>query len=391
VDLDQTLRDAIATTPIFMDAQRRELAALARGYLARQARRHADESGVTSVESWLQLAAEQAWPGLALAPEHGGLGVEFADLAAVILECGRELAFPELVSTGVFGSAVLASADGDASVPLLRNIAEGTCRVAIANGHVPGPIPGGDVTVGGGPADEVTLTGSVGPVLDAGLATLLIVPAETPAGTALYAVDVHASGVDLRLLESLDITRAPAAHVTLAAAPAVLLHRPGDAESVWRQAQVRSTIALAAEQVGGAERALEMIVEYVSYREQFGRPIGSFQAIKHRCADLLVELQAARSAVEFAILAASDDLSCVVLAASIAKATASRAFTMIASECVHLHGGIGFTWEHSAHRYFRRARADEVILGDPAWHDAEIARAVSVCDFEASSLMSSAR
>jgi alkylation response protein AidB-like acyl-CoA dehydrogenase len=139
-----------------------------------------------------------------------------------------------------------------------------------------------------------------------------------------------------------------------------------------------AALALAAEQLGGAQAALDMAVAYAKEREQFGRPIGSFQAIKHRCADLLLELENTRSAVLYASWALAEDSTEVPVLAALAKAYASDAFFHIAAENIQIHGGIGFTWEHDAHLYFKRAKADELFLGDAAYHRAHLADRIGI-------------
>jgi len=168
-------------------------------------------------------------------------------------------------------------------------------------------------------------------------------------------------------MHTLDPTR-PQARVHFAHSPARLVCAAERLEAVWNRARELTTVALAAEQLGGATRLLEMAVEYAGLREQFGRPIGSFQAIKHKCADLLVDLEAARSAAAFAIWAAAHGDECLPLAAAIAQAAVSETYSRVAAENIQIHGGIGFTWEHPAHLYFRRAKSDEALLGDPFQH-----------------------
>jgi alkylation response protein AidB-like acyl-CoA dehydrogenase len=151
-------------------------------------------------------------------------------------------------------------------------------------------------------------------------------------------------------------------------------------DSVWNHARDLTAVALAAEQLGGATRLVEMAVEYAGLREQFGRPIGSFQALKHNCADLLVEVEAARSATEFAIWAATQNDESLPLASAIAQAAASEAYSRVAAENIQIHGGIGFTWEHPAHLYFRRAKSDEALLGDSVQQRSRIAELLQLTE-----------
>jgi alkylation response protein AidB-like acyl-CoA dehydrogenase len=168
------------------------------------------------------------------------------------------------------------------------------------------------------------------------------------------------------------------ARVSFDSTPATLLGNDGSGWETLEGVYDRALAALACEQVGGARAALQMTVEYVNMRQQFGRPIGSFQAIKHRCADLLVEVESARSAAAYAstaVAAGADDAS---VAASIAKVYCSQAFYHVAAECIQMHGGIGFTWEHPAHLYFKRAKSSEALFGWPAYHRERIATLIGL-------------
>jgi alkylation response protein AidB-like acyl-CoA dehydrogenase len=202
-------------------------------------------------------------------------------------------------------------------------------------------------------------------------ADLFVVAARTADGVDLFTVDAG-PGVDAVALDSLDLAR-PSAMVTFTDAPATRLTAGGTADTVVPPALDIAAVALAAEQLGGAEACLELTVGYVKERRQFGRAIGSFQAVKHACADLLVQVETCRSAVVRAV-AAEGSPEALAEAASVAQAWCSEAFRTVSAETVQLHGGIGFTWEHAAHLYFRRARADAVLLGGAAYHRERLAR-----------------
>jgi alkylation response protein AidB-like acyl-CoA dehydrogenase len=377
-DADSWLRAALAAAPLTVSEDRRQLAELARGYLKRADAIAAARGGEVAAgqgvrQGWRRLAQEQGWPGLAVDERYGGLGFGFAELAVVIEECGRVLAHPELVTTSVLGASLLTGGVGEGREYLTR-LAAGDCVLAVAGGYtVTRTVAASAVRDGA----DWRLSGDLGPVAHAEPAHLLLVPGRTAQGTALFAVESAMPGLRIEPVPALDPTR-PHARVRLTDAAARLICAPERFPALWRQARLLATVALAAEQVGGAERALEMTLGYVATREQFGRPIGSFQAVKHRCADLLVELQATRSATEFAVWAADTGHPCLPLAASIAKASASETFRLIAGETVQLHGGIGFTWEHDAHLYFRRAASDQVILGDAFWHRRRIAELLTL-------------
>ncbi len=214
-------------------------------------------------------------------------------------------------------------------------------------------------------------------VLDGHVADTLVVAARSDAGVGLFLVDGDASGLVRTSLPTLDLTRKQA-RLTFEATPARLLGADGGAGPVLARVLDVAAAALASEQVGGAQRCLDMTVEHVRSRVQFGRPIGSFQAVQHRCADMLLEVESARSAAMDAALAVergSDDLP---TAAAMAKAVCSDAYAYVAAETIHLHGGLGFTWDHDAHLYFKRAKSSRLLFGDPRHHREQLARHIGI-------------
>jgi alkylation response protein AidB-like acyl-CoA dehydrogenase len=229
-----------------------------------------------------------------------------------------------------------------------------------------GAPEGADLTAASG-GDGSVLSGDAPFVLDGHVAGLVLVPARANGAVSLYAVDAGASGVRRMPLDSMDQTR-KLASLSFEDAPARLVGTSGDAARVLSRVLDRAAVALAAEQVGGASRCLDMTVEYAKTRVQFDRPIGSFQAVKHKCADMLVAVESARSALFGAIRHATTDDAGLPVSASIAKTLCSEAFLHVATENIHVHGGIGFTWEHAAHLYFRRAKSGEMLLGTPTYH-----------------------
>ncbi|HEX2046857.1 MAG TPA: acyl-CoA dehydrogenase [Acidimicrobiales bacterium] len=212
------------------------------------------------------------------------------------------------------------------------------------------------------------LEGEKSYVVDGCVADVLVVAARREDGdVGLFLVDGDAPGLDRRPLNTVDQTRRQAT-VTLAATPARPL--PGTLDS----AVDLCAVALAAEQVGGAERCLEAAVEHAGRRVQFGRPVGSFQAVKHLCAEMLLELESARSAAFVAAAAAAGNDPELPTAASVAKACCSEAYVRVATDSLHVHGGLGFTWDHDAHLYFKRARSSRLLFGDPNFHRERLAR-----------------
>jgi alkylation response protein AidB-like acyl-CoA dehydrogenase len=330
--------------------------------------------GCYDAKLWDVLAGEIGLCGLALPERYGGSGYSRADRAAALHEMGRcLLPSPFLASAVLAAETLLAAGDEDMLAGALPALAAGTTLATVAYQ----PAPGGE----GRPVRAVrdgtgwVLTGSRSFVLDGNQADLILVPADSEGGISLFAVDTTATrGLTRRPMRTLDPSR-PQARLDFAATPGRLVGLPGAAPQAVRTGLAHATIALAAEQTGGAERCLEAAVEYAGMRHQFGRPVGSFQAIKHKCADLLILVESARSAVRYAASVSSlepddDDL---YAAAALAGAYCSTAYFTVAAENIQIHGGIGFTWEHDAHLYFRRAKASEVMFGTPVEHRAFLA------------------
>jgi alkylation response protein AidB-like acyl-CoA dehydrogenase len=339
------------------------------------ARPEPDGDGYYDAKLWGVLAGEIGLCGLSLPERYGGSGYSRADRAAALHEMGRcLLPSPFLASAVLAAETLLATGDEDVLAGVLPGLAAGTTLAAVAYQETPG---------GDGPTVRAVrdgtrwlLTGSRSFVLDGSQADLILVPAATESGIALFAVDAAAARrLSRRPMRTLDPSR-PQARLDFAATPGRLAGAVGAGAHAVRQGLAHATIALAAEQVGGAERCLQAAVEYAGMRRQFGRPIGSFQAIKHKCADLLILVESARSAARYAASVSSSPESDEDLyaAAALAGAYCSTAYFTVAAENIQIHGGIGFTWEHHAHLYFRRAKASEVMFGTPVEHRAVLAR-----------------
>jgi alkylation response protein AidB-like acyl-CoA dehydrogenase len=314
---------------------------------------------------WARMAGELGVVGLAIPEEYGGSGFSFAELAVVLEEAGRVLACAPLLSTAVLAShALLLSDDETACRRYLPSIAAGKTTAAVAgfDGHADlSATAESGGWVGDGRADFV---------LDGAGADLLLIAARTDAGLGLFACEAGAHGLDRRPRTVLDGTRTQAL-VTLRRTPLVPVGT-GDAAALVDRVLDIGRAALACDQVGGAAHALDATVAYVGQRRQFGRPIGSFQAVKHRLADLLVEVEAARSAAAHAVACVTGTPGELPVAASAAQVVCSEAYRLAVAEYVQLHGGIGFTWEHPAHLYVRRSRAAEVLFGTADEHRARL-------------------
>ena len=324
---------------------------------------------------WRVLAAEVGCAGLLIPESHGGAGASYREAAVVAEEAGRAVAPVPFLGSAVVATAAALSA-GDAE--LLSGLAAGTVTAALAVPFAskPGASPAAAVRVAppkaGDAAGQTRLTGLVTGVADALPASVLLVPADgVPAG--LYAVDAGAPGLTVTPVVSLDQTR-PLADLTLDRVPARAVASGRDADGAVTSALAAGAAMLAAEQLGLAERCLEMTVTYLKERYQFARPVGSFQALKHRAADLWVAISQARAASRYAAACLADDDPDAPVAIALAKAACGDAAILAARECVQLHGGIGFTWEHPAHLYLKRATSSMIAFGTPDWHRAALAR-----------------
>lgn len=323
---------------------------------------------------WARLGSELGVLGLSVPECDGGAGGSLVDQAVAVEEFGAALVCGPLFGTVYLAvPALVAASAGPARDGLLADLVEGARTAAFAVGERAGVFDPATVTV---TADGDALTGTLPQVVDAGAADVLVVAATTgPDGVSLYAVDTAADGVTRSPLVTLDLTR-PQATVELAGAAATLIAGPDEAPRVIQHALHAGAALLAVEQVGAAQHLLDLAVDYAKSRLQFGRPIGSFQAVKHRLADMLVEAEHARSTAYHAVWALTDGSDDPALATAIAQATASSALSRIAADTIQVLGGIGFTWEHQAHLYFKRATTDAALLGSAEDHRSRIAALV---------------
>jgi alkylation response protein AidB-like acyl-CoA dehydrogenase len=292
---------------------------------------------------------------------------------------GRALLVAPYFATVVLaGQTLIASGDDQAKRRWLPGIANGSLTATVALAEESGSWDLADIAATAKPAGAGwVVNGAKLFVVDGHTAGLLLVVARVANDIGVFAVEGNAAGVTRSKLESLDRTR-DLASVVLAEAPAIRDGPEQDA-TAWLSA-VNDVVlaALAAEAIGGAARCLELAVEYAKLREQFDRPIGSFQAIKHKCANLLVEIESGRSAAYHASAAVADPGPDASIAAALAKAYCSQAFTHAAKECIQIHGGIGYTWEHDAHLYLRRAKSSELLFGTPSRLRSRLASLVGI-------------
>ncbi|HEX6443473.1 MAG TPA: acyl-CoA dehydrogenase family protein [Streptosporangiales bacterium] len=319
---------------------------------------------------WHALAAQIGVAGLAVPEKHGGAGASWRETAVVAEELGRSVA-----PTPFLGSAVLATAAllalGDDAGGLLGPLAAGETTAALV---LPLSTPPGAPFPDAVRADGA-LTGRMTSVADVLAAGTLLVPAAGPDGPALFAVAADQASVTP--VASLDPTR-PLADVAFDAASGELLASGAGAERAVAAAVTAGASMLASEQLGLAEQCLESTVAYVKERHQFGRPVGSFQALKHRLADVWVSITLARAAARYAAACLSSCAADTAIATAVAASYCGETAVHAAEECLQLHGGIGFTWEHPAHLYLKRAKADALALGAPHRHRAALAPLVDL-------------
>jgi len=336
-----------------------------------------DAGEADDVPLWHTLAADLGCAGLLIPESHGGAGAGYREAAVVAEETGRAAACVPYLTSAVMATTALLGTGDD----LLAALAEGRLTAALAvdfasipaspgSAAAPWPVRVGQPDEGDG-SGVARLTGTVRGVAGALAADVLLVPGDG-VPLRLYAVGAAAAGVSREQVTSLDATR-PLADVTLDRVPGRPVASGEDAVRAVAAALTAGAGMLAAEQLGVAERCLEMTVAYVKERHQFARPVGSFQALKHRLADVWVAVTQARAAARYAAgcLAAGDPDTPVAVA--LAKAACGEAAVLAAQECVQLHGGIGFTWEHPAHLLLKRAKSGSLALGTPDRHRAALA------------------
>ncbi|MEU7816577.1 acyl-CoA dehydrogenase family protein [Pseudonocardia sp. NPDC049154] len=368
--------------PLTLTDEQQELATSLRRFLADKAPRDTVRAWAEAGEGidpavWRQMAGQLGLQGIAIPEEYGGSGFGPVELGVVLEEMGRVvLPGPFFGTVALAGQALVASADTDAMQRWLPGIADGTLTATVALSEGDGPALLEPATTATPSGDGWTLSGRKKLVVDGDTAALLLVVAAAPEGPSLFAVEAGATGLTRRRQDALDITRIVAA-VELDGTPAVRIGPAGDAAFLRRVVDL-AVAALAAEQVGGASGCLAESVEYGKTRVQFGRPIGSFQAIKHKCADMLLEVEAARSAALHAISAADEALDELAVSAAVAGSYCAAAYTHAAKENIQIHGGIGFTWEHDAHLHLKRAKSGERLLGSPVAHRARLAALVGI-------------
>jgi alkylation response protein AidB-like acyl-CoA dehydrogenase len=331
---------------------------------------------------WHSLAADLGAAGLLIGESRGGAGASYREAAVVAEETGRAVAAVPYLGSAVVATAALLASDDQLLTPLAAG--EVTAALAVEFARMPPATPGAVPASGarvaaarpGDPAGQVRLTGEVAGVADALIAGVLLVPGDgVPFG--LYAVDAGDPGVSRAAVVSLDATR-PLCDLAFDGVPGRLVASGADATGAVASALAAGAAMLACEQLGVAGRCLDMTVAYLKERRQFGRVVGSFQALKHRLADLWVEVTQARAAARYAAACLADGDPDAPVAIALAKAACGDVAVHAAQECVQMHGGIGFTWEHPAHLLLKRAKSGSLAFGTPDRHRARLASLVNL-------------
>jgi alkylation response protein AidB-like acyl-CoA dehydrogenase len=353
----------------------------ARDFLAKECpmsyvRRMMEDELGTSTDLWRKMA-ELGWTGLVFPESYGGAGLDMVDLVVVLEEMGRVVMPGPFLSTVLLGgSAFLEAGNEIQKSRWLKGIAEGTVKATLAVVELSGRWDAGGIeTTAAADSGGYRISGTKLFVPDAHVADVIVVAARTDRGTgeegiSLFAVEVPKEGVSIVPLQTMDQTR-KLCEVGLGqvrVGPEALLGARGQGWPIVKRIFDRAKVGLCAEMCGGAERVLEMSVEYAKVRVQFDKPIGSFQAIQHKCANMLLQVESAKSATYYAAWAVANDVPEAPLAAAMAKAYTSDAYRIVAGEGIQIHGGIGFTWEHDMHIYFKRAKGSEFTFGDATYN-----------------------
>jgi len=333
---------------------------------------------------WKQMGEQMGLQGLHIPEEYGGQGYTFVELGIVLEEMGKVLLCAPYFATVCLAANAILNVGSDAQKKdLLPGIASGETIATLAFTEPSGKwgADGIGMTYESS-GDGFTLSGEKMFVLDGHNADLIVVVARKSGtsgteGLSFFTVRGDADGLTRTALETMDMTRKQA-KLEFSGVKADLLGEEGSGWDALSKTLDQAAVCLSSEMVGGAQQVLDMSVDYAKVRVQFGRPIGSFQAIKHKCADMLLEVESAKSAAYYAAWAAAEDNEELPVVASLAKAYCSDAYFHCAAENIQIHGGIGFTWEHDAHLYFKRAKSSETYLGDATYHRELLAQRIGI-------------
>ena len=346
-------------------------------------RKMMDDPAGYSVDQWKKMA-ELGWMGLVLPEQYGGSGLNMIDLVVVLEEMGKQMMPGPYFSTVILAGSAIELAGSEAQKQAwLPRIADGSLLATVAQLEESARWDAEGIQLEAQrQGTAFVLSGTKLFVPDGQNAGILVVAARTGGsgheGITLLVVDAGAKGVDIRGLKTMDQTRklAEVQFDRVEVGSDGILGTVGEGWNVLERINDRAKVALCAEMCGGAQRVLDMSVEYAKVREQFGKPIGSFQAIQHKCANMMVQVESAKSATYYAAWAVANEAPEAHLAACMGKAYCSDAYRFVSGEGIQIHGGIGFTWEHDMHLFFKRAKGSEVTFGDATWNRELVARIV---------------
>ncbi|WP_194790330.1 acyl-CoA dehydrogenase family protein [Pseudomonas sp. UFMG81] len=334
---------------------------------------------------WQRVCSELCWPAIHIPEAYGGLGLGFVELAILLEQMGRRLFCSPFFATACLATPALLLAGNEVQKQRwLPAIATGELSATLAWGDGGGWLAEGVGVTATPEGEGYVLEGEYGQVVDGHSAQLLVIAARVAEGISLFLVEAGQQGLTRQWQPTMDQTRrlGKVSLERVYVGPEALLGEAGKAWPVLQDVLRLACVGLAAEQVGGAQQALDLSVAYLQERQQFGRPLATFQALKHRAADMMLQVECARSASYYAACVAQEVLDEagdrqvaeeLPLAAALAKSQCSHTYFHCAAEAIQLHGGVGFTWEYDPHLYFKRARASESYLGAPAWHLRQIA------------------
>jgi alkylation response protein AidB-like acyl-CoA dehydrogenase len=373
--------------------EQEELRAMAEAFLdehsgSEQVRQAMSSEAGYDPEIWKQVGSELGWTSVHIPEEYGGLGLGYVELVALLEKMGGSLLCAPFFSSVCLGAnALLAAGSEEQKQEHLPGLAEGTTRATVAWTGPSGRWDAASIeTVAKRDGGDYVLDGKLGFVLDGHCADLLVVAARAAGsqgeeGVSLFVVPADAAGISRKALPTMDQTRR-LAEIELAGLRVPASALMGDEGAGWpglSRTLDLAAVALSAEQVGGAQKCLDMAVDYAKERVQFGRAIGSFQAIKHKCADMMVQVESARSASYYAgCVVAEEKEAELPSVASLAKAYCSDAYFRCAADSIQIHGGVGFTWEYDVHLHFKRAKSTESFLGDSAYHRELVAQRIGL-------------
>jgi alkylation response protein AidB-like acyl-CoA dehydrogenase len=333
---------------------------------------------------WKKMA-ELGWLGLIIPEEYGGGGLSYVDLVLIMEEMGRVVLPSPFIWTVMFAEAIKRAGNDQQKSSLLTRIASGEVIATIAYLE-PSAVWSADgiAMTARKEGTRYVLDGTKLFVNDGHIADYILLAARTGEagnrGITLFALDTKQAAIAVTRLTTMDQTRKLAevkfSGVKVDASDVV--GEEGNGWSTLSETIDRGKVMLAGEMMGGAQKVLDMTVDYAKVRVQFGRPIGSFQAVQHKCANMMIDVEGAKSAAYYASWAVSNEVAEAPLAAALAKAAASDAFRRVSADGIQLHGGIGFTWDHDMHLYFKRAKSSEFTFGDANWNRELVAQGINL-------------